>query len=463
MSFRRERRPLLLAALGLAVLQGCQTTPGASLPEKPAYPALAGELIVKFAPGLDVEERARVRDRFGVVATDPLLPGSERWHLPAGTTAAAVTAALAATPGVEFAQPNYTRRTLAYQATDNALTNQWYLKAPQGLDMPSAWSLTTVSPPGSGSIVAIVDTGVDTSHPDLRANLLDDPSAPTDRAPWGKKFIDEVKEGPKTSEFPNGTDVDYAMRDGNGHGTHVAGIVGAVGNNGEGVTGVAPGIKLLPVKAMRADGDGDDFTIAKCLKLAADAGADVINLSVGGPAPSPILAEAIAYDFSKGATVVIASGNGYGVPVYYPAAYAGVIAVGATTTDRKVAHYSNVGPQLAVVAPGGNPDAGANASLGIFSTLPTYPNYLSLNLGKPLRYGVQVGTSMATPMVSGVAAILIAEAKARGQKLTPAQVRTRILAATTPLGAESFSNSWGFGLVNPKQVLSWSSHDGAGL
>jgi len=183
---------------------------------------------------------------------------------------------------------------------------------------------------------------------------------------------------------------------------------------------------------------------------------------VGGPAPSPILAEAIAYDFSKGAAVVIASGNGYGVPVYYPAAYAGVIAVGATTTDRKVAPYSNIGPQLAVVAPGGNPEAGGNPALGIYSTLPTYPNYLSTNLGKPLNYGVQVGTSMATPMVSGAVAILIAEARARGQSLTPAQVRTRLLASTTPLASESFNNTWGYGLLNPAKALAWASHDGSG-
>lgn len=457
----RKRRPLLLAALGLAALQGCLPAPGTSVPAAPGYRAIAGEVLVKFATRASAAEQERVRSRFGVLETESLLPGIERWRLPEGATAADVSAGLASEAAVEFAQPNYTRRTLAFQTTDS-LTNQWYLAAEKGLDMPTAWSQTTVSPPGQGIVVAIVDTGIDTNHPDLRANLLDDPQAPTDRAPWGKKFIDEVKEGPKTADYPNGTDAGYPMKDGNGHGTHVAGIVGAVGNNGTGITGVAPGIKLLPVKAMRADGDGDDFTIAKALKAAADAGADVINLSVGGPAPSPILAEAIAYDFSKGATVVIASGNGYGVPVYYPAAYAGVIAVGATTTDKKVAHYSNVGPQLAVVAPGGNTEAGGNPALGIYSTLPTYPNYLSLESGKPLNYGVQVGTSMATPMVSGAAAILIAEARARGQNLTPAQVRTRLLVSTVPLGSGSFSNSWGYGLLNPAKALAWASHDGAG-
>lgn len=458
MSIRRERHPLLIAALGLAVLQGCQPAPSASVPAAPGYPAVAGEVLVKFAPDASAADQAQVRDRFGVIATDPLLPGVERWHLPQGKSAVTVAGNLVGESAVAFAQPNYTRRTLAYQAPDAAIANQWYLKPDKGLDMPAAWNLTSVNPPGKGVVVAIVDTGIDTNHPALRANLIDDPQAPTDRAPWGKKFIDEVKEGVKTTEFPEGTDKNYLARDGNGHGTHVAGIVGAAGNT---LTGVAPGVQLLPVKAMRADGDGDDFTISKALKAAADAGADVINLSVGGPAPSPILAEAIAYDFSKGATVVIASGNGYGLPVYYPAAYTGVIAVGATTTDRKVAAYSNVGPELAVVAPGGNLEAGSNPALGIYSTLPTYPNYLSINLGKGPNYGVQVGTSMATPMVSGAAAILIAEAKARGQRLTPAQVRTRLLASTTPLGNESFSNNWGYGQVNLAKALSSSSHDGS--
>lgn len=459
MSFDRKRHPLLLAALGLAVLQGCQAAPGARVPDPPAYQAVAGQVLVKFAEGATPAEQAELRERFGATATDPLLPGIERWHV---ADAARAVAGLAHEPGVEFAQPNYTRRTLAYQATDNALANQWYLTAEKGLDMPAAWNRTTVTPPGRDVIVAIVDTGIDTSHRDLRANLLDDPTAPTDRAPWGKKFIDEVGEGVVTSEFPNKTDANYLMRDGNGHGTHVAGIVGAVGNNGEGVTGVAPGVKLLPVKVMRADGDGDDFTIAKGLKAAADAGAHVINLSVGGPAPSPVLAEALAYDFSKGATVVIASGNGYGVPVYYPAAYAGVIAVGATNTERKIASYSNVGPQLALVAPGGNTEAAGNPALGIYSTLPTYANYLSLNSGKPLNYGVQVGTSMATPMVSGVAALVLAEARTRNVTLTPAQVRTRLLASTTPLASASFDNKWGYGMLNPTRALTWVSHDGAG-
>ncbi|HEY9855279.1 MAG TPA: S8 family serine peptidase [Stenomitos sp.] len=460
MSFSRKRHPLFLAAIGLAALQGCQSAPGARVPTPSAYQALAGELLVKYAPDVSAAEQARVRDRFHVTAPDPLLPGIERWRLAPDAASAAV-AGLAHEAAVQFVQPNYTRRTLAYQSSDS-LSSQWYLTPDKGLDMPSAWSKTTVNPPGSNVIVAIVDTGIDTSHPDLQANLIPDDNAPKDRAPWGKKFIDEVGDGVKTTEFPNGTDVNFKMRDGNGHGTHVAGIVGAVGNNGIGITGVAPGVKLLPVKAMRADGDGDDFTIAKALKAAADAGADVINLSVGGPAPSPILAEAIAYDFSKGSSVVIASGNGYGLPVYYPAAYSGVIAVGATTTDRKVASYSNVGPQLAVVAPGGNTEAGGQPSLGIYSTLPTYPNYLSMNLGKPLSYGVQVGTSMATPMVTGAVALVISEAKAHGQHLTPAQVRTRLLASTTPLGNESFSNSWGYGMVNPAQALSWVSHDGSG-
>ncbi len=458
MSFDRKRHPLLLAALGLAALQGCQAAPGVRVPDSPGHQALPGQVIVKFAAGTAPDAMGRLRDRFGVKATDPLMPGIERWYV---SDADQAVTGLAREASVEFVQPNYTRRTLAYQATDNALNNQWYMTADKGLDMPTAWNRTTVTPPGRDVIVAIVDTGIDTNHPDLRANLIDDPSQPTDRAPWGKKFIDEVKEGVVTREFPDKTDAGYLMRDGNGHGTHVAGIVGAVGNNNVGVTGVAPGIKLLPVKAMRADGDGDDFTIAKALKAAADAGADIINLSVGGPSPSPILAEALAYDFSKGATVVIASGNGYGVPVYYPAAYSGVIAVGATTTDRRVAAYSNVGPQLALVAPGGNPEAGGNPALGIYSTLPTYPYYLSRTAGKPLNYGVQVGTSMATPMVSGVAALLIAEARARGQTLTPAQVRTRLLAATTPMGTASFSNDAGYGMVNPAKAISDMTHDGA--
>ncbi|HEY9898095.1 MAG TPA: S8 family serine peptidase [Pantanalinema sp.] len=437
----QRHRHLLTLGVGLAVLAGCQTPPaGVTTPGAAPYPASGQELVVKFRPGSSEAEREALRARYGVSGTDALKPGTERWRLQSQSPEAAVQALLRE-GAIAYAQPNYLRHTQAYQSGGTPPTTQWYLRPDRGIDVGTAWSKSQVTPPGKDVVVAVVDTGVDTSHPDLNANIV----SGTDVG--GKKFIDEVGDG------PDGTDKDFRLKDGNGHGTHVAGILAGNGT----VVGVAPGAKILPVKVMRADGNGDDFTIAKGFKAAIDAGADIINFSVGGPAPSPVLAEAIADGIAKGKTFIIASGNDH-TKVYYPAAYTGVIAVGATATNTSVATYSNYGPEQAVVAPGG--DSSSDPARGIYSTLPTYPYFLSINYGKSEKYGVQSGTSMATPVVSGVAALIVADAKARGQSLSPAQVRARLVASAKPLNG-GFNEDAGFGLVQPEAALIGTSHDGA--
>lgn len=455
MSVRPQRHALVLsAAAALALAPGCHAVPGSLVAEAEGYRSIGDQVLVKFQPRTPGADQKALRDRYHVEAADPLLPLIERWRLPSGSNPVAVATQLASEPAIMFAQPNYLRHTLVYTIPSGTqMSSQWYLSGTNGFDVSAAWSRCSTNPPGAGVTVAVVDTGVDTSHPDLAPNIASDPNGP-----GGKRFIDEVGDGPKTPNNPNGTDVNYHNKDGNGHGTHVAGILGAAGISG-GTIGVAPGVKILPVKTMQSDGDGDDFTIAKGLKAAADNGADVINLSVGGPAPSPILAEAIAYDFTKGATVVIAAGN-QGVKVYYPAAYSGVIAVGATITNRAPASYSNFGPELSLMAPGGDSTSDA-ASVGILSTFPTYPCNDTINYGKPNYYAVEAGTSMATPMVSGAAALVIAEARARGQSLTPSQVRMRLLASATPLGSTGFDPHTGYGFLNPAAALTWVTHDGA--
>ncbi len=441
-------------------LGGCQTLFGVPAQTRGAdVETVPGQVIIKFRAETPETVRSALRSQYGVSRHDSLLPNSERWHVSGDVDT--LRARLAAEAALEWAEPNYLRETLGFTAPEQSDDyNQWYLGAERGIGIQAAWD-TISGTPGTGVTVAVVDTGVDVDHPDLTDRIARDGQG-------NKRFIDEVGSDSSVSTGNR----NFTGIDGNGHGTHVAGIVGAsAGNAGVvinsvpvgNVVGVAPGVSILPVKVMRADGSGDDFAIAKGLKDAADAGADVINLSVGGPAPSQALADAIAYDIAKGSTVVIASGNGYG-PVYYPAAYAGVICVGSTsgvsTNPLSVPSYSNRGPELSLVAPGGDGDH-KSADRGIYATLPTYDNYLSLVYGRSKHYGTQSGTSMATPIVSGVAALVIADAKARGETLTPSQVRARLLATVKPIGDQTFSPDWGYGLVDPLKALTWGGPGGS--
>lgn len=436
-------RPLSLVALVTCALAACQ---GPTVPA--TAPQVPGELLMKFRAPTSEAARAAVRVQAGVTSYRELLPGIECWEV---ADPAAVMGQVGQDARLEYVQPNYLRHVQGFVAPELQDSTQWYLDATRGIDVASAWArfgaTATDSAPGAGVLVAVVDTGIDITHPDLKDRIATDSQGP--------RFIDCV--GPDYSPYAGSTN--FEGKDGNGHGTHVAGILAASAGQG-GIVGVAPGATLLPVKVMQANGDGNDDAIARGLIAAADAGADVINLSVGGPLPSPVLADALAYDMARGSTVVIASGNG-GEAVYYPAACAGVIAVGATTgasaDPTAIAYYSDSGPELALVAPGGDDPTGKDPTRGIYSTLPTYPCYLSLVYQKyvPAKspYGVQVGTSMATPIVSGVAALVIAEAKAHGQHLSPAQVRTRLLATARPLAAGGFSAAAGYGMVDPVRAL----------
>ncbi len=462
--------PLLLVA--------CQGGPAGSLPG--ATPAetgpLPGELSMRWEEGTAEAVRRTVRARSGVRTAEPVFENVEHWILPGDT--GPVLEALSREPHVRWSEPVRRRRIAGFtpEAAPDG-TRQWYLAKARGLDVQAAWSLPLEQcrhglKPGAGVVVAVVDTGVDISHPDLVARIARVPADLASRSasvlehstskgagnPW---VIDEI--GPE-STFGG---ISYTGVDGNGHGTHCAGLVGA-SDDGQGIVGVAPGVTILPVKTMRYDGSGDDVPIARGLVDAADAGADVINFSVGGPEPSQILADALAHAYRKGVTVVIAAGNGFGDEVYYPAAYAGVISVGATSgasgNPWAIPGYSNRGQSLALVAPGGDgaQDRRTTAdptleARGLLSTLPTRTVGLG---GKPLSYGVESGTSMATPLVSGVAALVIAEAKARGESHDPVTVRTRLIATARPLGDRPFDPRWGYGFIRPALALSWTGPDG---
>ncbi len=280
--------------------------------------------------------------------------------------------------------------------------------APQITRAPEAWARTA----GRGVAIAIVDTGIDTGHPDLRANLV-----------------------PGYNSLTRSSNV----KDDNGHGTHCAGVAAAQAGNNEGITGIAPQAKLMPIKVLAADGGGSDASVAEGIVWAVDHGAEVISLSLGGPGESKVMRDAIVYAQAKGAVVVAAMGNDGTNERSYPAAYPGVIAVGASDARDAIADFSQWGNWITVSAPG----------VQIMSTMPTYKVDAN-DYGYPLRYASMDGTSMATPAVAGLAALL----KSTHRAATPAQVKARIEQTADKVGGKNaFTPTFGHGRINVAAAL----------
>jgi len=222
-----------------------------------------------------------------------------------------------------------------------------------------------------------------------------------------------------------------ACTDSVGHGTHVAGIVGAVTGNGRGVASLAPGTSILPVRVLDSTGSGGSIAVAKGIVHAADRGAEVINLSLGGPGGSSALDAAVRYASDRGALVVVSAGNNRatGNEVNYPAASPGALAVASTDQGGRSSSFSYSGPSVDIAAPGG----------GI----------ASLWADDDRAYAVSSGTSMAAPAVSAVASLY----RAAHPSQSPAQVTAALLATATDLEAPGRDDATGAGLVNPYAAL----------
>jgi serine protease len=242
-----------------------------------------------------------------------------------------------------------------------------------------------------------------------------------------------------------------------GHGTFVAGEVAESTNNHFGLTGIAYGATIMPVRVLNRNGYGSASNISKGIRYAVRHGAQVINLSIQFPpsvtaAQIPPIISALRYAHKHGVVVVAAAGNESGAEVTYPARAAGVIAVGATTADRCLARYSNMGPRLDLVAPGGGMDSGA---IGDPSCDPTrkLPNIFQMTFPKenfPQRFSYPshwFGTSMASPEVAATAALVIASGVI-GRHPTPEQVLQRLESTAQPLDGSQPNFDYGWGLVD---------------
>ena len=284
----------------------------------------------------------------------------------------------------------------AHAAADPLLAQQWGLFA---IGADRVWTTTT----GQGVIVAVVDSGSG-PHPDLAENLLP-----------GRSIIGTV-------ESQDGRDIDAS-----GHGTHVAGIIAAVANNGIGGSGVAPNAKILPIQVLDQAGQGDARDVAAGVRFAADNGARVINLSLGGATESSSLTQAITYANDKGVLVVAAAGNGGAADKpKWPASLDLTLAVTAVDQANNATSFDQRGDYIDLSAPGAN----------IVST--AKGDYVTLS-----------GTSMAAGFVAGAAALLFAAEP----RVTNAQVRDILLRTATDIGEPGRDVTFGAGLINMVAAL----------
>jgi subtilisin family serine protease len=281
--------------------------------------------------------------------------------LPKGHEKAAL-AKLKRNPSVASVEPDGTM-TATVTPHDPHWTQAW---GPRLVHAPAAWSMTTGK---ASTIIAVVDTGVDPRQPDLRGRVL-----------RGYDFVGN----------------DANARDDNGHGTAVAGVAAAAANNGVGIAGMCWQCRILPVKVLNARGSGTHSDIAAGIVWATRHGADVINLSLAGPSDANVIHDAVNFALRRGVVVVAAAGNEGSHRKFYPAAYPGVISVGATNNADRLYAWSNKGTWVKVTAPG----CAYTGSTG------------------PVRWSWWCGTSFATPVIAGTAALV--------KSLTPSLSRSTI-------------------------------------
>lgn len=363
---------------------------GASVPD---------EILLKFKPGVKEHAKEQVLNANALQKIDSI-PQIEVDLVKVPEQARdKVIEAFKNNPLIEYAEPNYIV-TAQLTPNDPYFPNQWALAK---ISAPTGWDITTGS---SQAVIAIIDTGIDTTHEDLKDKL----------APGGWDLVNK----------------DNDPTDDNGHGTLVSGVAAAATNNSKGMAGVCWLCPILAVKVLDNNASGSDSAVTNGIIYATDSGAKVINMSLGTSAFSQTMQNAVNYAFSKGMVLVAASGNTPSPPFpMYPAAFDNVIAVGATNQKDERGIDSNYGSWLDVVGPG----------------------YTILTTLRGSMYGGQSGTSLSSSQVAGLVGLILSV----NSSLANQQVVNVIISTADDLGPAGKDDEYGYGRINVAKALKEAS------
>jgi thermitase len=400
-----------------------QAPPGEELPlTEPPDGFKPGRLLVKFRGDVSASVVGSLQAQYGATHVRDLLNDEVSvWQVPQGQEIA-IAAQLSGMPEIEYAEPDYVYRAF-FDPNDPYLYRQW---AHNVIHSKAAWDITAGS---ASTIIAIIDTGIDETHPDLSGKIV-----------YPYDFVDD----------------DSNPHDTNGHGTHVAGIAAAWGNNSTGAAGLDWTARIMPLRVLNTLGSGYTSDIVDGITWAYQHGAHVINMSLGGTTYSQSMQDAINAAHAAGSLVVAAMGNcrvknsscPTANPISYPAAYNNVMAVAATGPGDTYSYFSQYGAHCDIAAPGGEMSY-LHDSDGIYSTMPTYSVWLTAYYGYYQNYDYLQGTSQATPYVAGLAGLV----RALSPSLTPDEIQAIIQNTATDLGTAGWDQTYGYGRIDAQAAL----------
>ncbi len=357
---------------------------------------------------------------------------------------------LAASPAVEYVEPNRFLK-VDFVPNDSAYGSQWALKK---IEMEQAWEATK----GSTAVrIGVIDTGIDYTHEDLRSQLWINPAEDINHngtfEPWpatetrngitgdfdgidqdGNGYADDVigYDFTDQSGVSNAAGGDYDQPDPDpaddfGHGTSVSGIIAAATDNGKGIAGIAPGCRLVTLRAFNALGVGTEADVARALAYAADMGVQVVNMSFGDVSFSRVLRDVVRYAYRAGVAMVASAGNSGSAEIHYPSGYDETVSVGASTANDGLAGFSNYGASVDLVAPG----------VDIVTT------------DRENRYTSFNGTSASAPFVTGVAALILT----LHPEFTPEEVRGVLVASAYNVGGKGWSDYTAAGRLDAAKAV----------